>query len=58
MVARTTAAVFTGTRPTGFNCLRYFVKGLALSRRKPIDRTRRTYSTGSLPRLDVVEVEV
>jgi hypothetical protein len=58
MVARTTAAMFTGTRPTGFNCLRFFVKGLALSTRKPIDRTRRTYATESLGRADVVEIEV
>jgi GT2 family glycosyltransferase len=40
----TTRAVLTGRRPTGFNCLRYFVKGLMVSMRKPIDRTRRMYA--------------
>jgi GT2 family glycosyltransferase len=58
MVARTTAAVFTGTRPTGFNCLRFFVKGLVLSTRKPIDRTRHTYATATLRSTDVVEMGV
>jgi GT2 family glycosyltransferase len=41
---RTLRAVLAGVRPTGFNCVRFFVKGLAVSARKPVDRTLRIYS--------------
>jgi GT2 family glycosyltransferase len=40
---RTLRAVLTGVRPTGFNCVRFFVKGLAVAVRKPVDRTLRVY---------------
>jgi hypothetical protein len=34
----------TGVRPTGFNAARFFVKGLVLSTRTPIDKAHRMYT--------------
>ena len=40
----------TGVRPTGFNAARFFVKGLVLSTRAPIDKAHKMYAP--LPVID------
>ena len=45
-----TRASLTGTRPTGFNAARFFVKGLLLSTHKSVDKTLRMYT----PRRELV----
>jgi hypothetical protein len=37
----------TGVRPTGFNAARFFLKGLYLSTRRPVDKKRRLYAPTS-----------
>jgi GT2 family glycosyltransferase len=46
---RAARAALSGVRPTGLNSARFFVKGLLLSTRKPIDKSWRMYA----PRRDV-----